>query len=106
VEAIEGFVHPELVGRGIELARLRDRLDRVAHGGPKIVLVSGEAGIGKTRLIEELKGLANGNGVQVLSGHCLYESVTPYMPILEALRGGSLGHLLAEPLLGSKACIY
>jgi predicted ATPase len=58
--------------------------------------MSGEAGIGKTRLVEEVKAIATSRGFQVLSGYGLYESLTPYMPLREALRAGGLDQLLAE----------
>lgn len=61
-----------------------------------MVLVSGEAGVGKTRLLEELCPVAESRGFLFLKGNSLYESVTPYMPIVESLRSGGLEHLFAE----------
>ena len=42
------------IGRAEELARLRDLLTRAAAGEPLVALIGGEAGVGKTRLVEQL----------------------------------------------------
>jgi len=87
---------PPLIGREAELSFLLQHLERARSGHGGTVLVSGEVGIGKTRLLEELKARARSMRVQVLAGFSLYESLTPYMPFFEALRSGGLEHLLAE----------
>jgi MoxR-like ATPase len=55
------------VGRSQELARLRQLLARAADGTPLVALIGGEAGVGKTRLVEQLAA-ARGQGVRVLRG--------------------------------------
>src|SRR5215472_10188383 len=77
------------VGRAQELARLRDVLARAATGEPLVALVGGEAGIGKTRLADQLAATANQQGVRVLRGGCvpLGEEGVPFAPVIEALRG-------------------
>jgi predicted ATPase len=56
-------------------------------GQGRIALLAGEPGIGKTRLLEELAGLATARGAQVLAGRCYeLEQNVAYAPILEALR--------------------
>ena len=79
---------PELVGREPELGALRAGLTRATDGGPGIVVVAGEAGIGKTRLIEEFAGRARNDGARVLVGGCLdlADDGLPYAPLTEALR--------------------
>jgi DNA-binding NarL/FixJ family response regulator len=79
---------PELVGREPELGALRAGLTRATDGGPGIVVVAGEAGIGKTRLIEEFAGRARSDGARVLVGGCLdlADDGLPYAPLTEALR--------------------
>ncbi|HEX8863701.1 MAG TPA: LuxR C-terminal-related transcriptional regulator [Actinomycetes bacterium] len=62
---------PVLVGRGGELAQLGAVLQRAASGQPAIMVVAGEAGVGKTRLIAELAHHAAAAGVVTLSGGCL-----------------------------------
>ena len=59
------------IGRAQELARLRDVLARAATGEPLVALVGGEAGIGKTRLADQLAATANQQGVRVLRGGCV-----------------------------------
>jgi predicted ATPase len=88
--------HPHMVGREDELRELKAYLDSVAQGRGKTLLISGEAGIGKTTVAEELKAVARSDGFQVMSGDCMYESLRPYMPFVEALRSMDLGYLLAE----------
>ena len=77
-----------LVGRVAELGRLRSALDKAATGRGFAVLVAGEAGIGKTRLVAELAEVARDAGALVLSGRCidLIGPGVPYFALLEALR--------------------
>jgi len=92
----ESLLQPEMVGREREFEHLLKRLDDVLDGRGSTLLISGEAGIGKTRLVEELKTVAQSRGFHILSGHSMYESLTPYIPFLEALKSGDLEYLFAE----------
>src|SRR5215475_9527934 len=78
------------IGRTQELARLRHLLARATDSDdePLVALVGGEAGVGKTRLVEQLAA-AHGQGVRVLRGRCvpLGEEGVPFAPVIEALRG-------------------
>lgn len=76
------------VGRATELATLEDALAQAASGKPALALIGGEAGVGKTRLVEELSRRAGLSGALVLSGGCvdLPEGTLPYAPALEGLR--------------------
>jgi predicted ATPase len=87
---------PKMVGRENELRELQAYLDKAEEGEGNTIFVSGEAGIGKTRLVEELKQIAQSKGFQILSGNCMHESLTPFMPIMEALRSGGMESLFAE----------
>jgi predicted ATPase len=79
---------PTLVGRVEELGVLEAAQGRAANGEPAVVLVGGEAGIGKTRLLAELTGRRRAAGARVLVGGCLPigGDGLPYAPIVEALR--------------------
>ncbi|MET0522393.1 MAG: ATP-binding protein, partial [Jiangellaceae bacterium] len=55
-----------LFGRSAELARLRGCLAETVGGLPQLVVCSGEAGIGKTRLLEAFSDEAQSGGAQVL----------------------------------------
>jgi DNA-binding SARP family transcriptional activator len=75
------------VGREREWTLLSGVLQQVMDGRGQIVLVAGEPGIGKTRLLEELAGLATARGVRVLMGCCYeMEQNMAYAPIVEVLR--------------------
>jgi DNA-binding NarL/FixJ family response regulator len=76
-----------MVGRDDELGRLLTLLDDAEAGRAVVALVSGDAGVGKTRLVSEVTRLAEGRGFTVLSGQCaeLGDSV-PYLPLADALR--------------------
>ncbi|MEU7801378.1 AAA family ATPase [Micromonospora arborensis] len=77
-----------LVGRHRELSTLRDSLGRARAGEPTTVLVGGEAGVGKTRLLEEFTGWATDGEARVLVGQCLElgEAGLPFAPFAAALR--------------------
>jgi DNA-binding NarL/FixJ family response regulator len=79
-----------MVGRDGELSRLLSLLDDAEAGRSVVALVSGDAGVGKTRLIGEVTRLAAVRGFTVLSGQCaeLGDSV-PYLPLADALRGAA-----------------
>jgi DNA-binding CsgD family transcriptional regulator len=77
------------VGRAVELARLDDALRAAAGGEGGAVVVGGEAGVGKTRLVTELASRATAAGFTVLCGGCvdLDGAGPPLAPVVEALRG-------------------
>ncbi len=79
---------PVFVGRQDELDRLTAALDEAAGGRFRVLVVGGEAGIGKSRLVAEFCGRASAAGARVLDGACvpLGGSSIPYGPIVEALR--------------------
>ncbi len=82
------------VGRATELDRMRTLLADAAAGRPVVMLVSGDAGIGKTRLISELAADAAERGFAVLSGRCAELADTiPYLPLADAVRGAARGPL-------------
>ena len=61
---------PVLIGRSDELGRLRAALEVAQEGRSSAMLVAGEAGVGKTRLVSDFAALAGGEGTLVLSGGC------------------------------------
>jgi DNA-binding SARP family transcriptional activator len=111
-----------LVGRGQELAQLCDALREAMAGTARLVLVEGEPGIGKTRLLEEVGATAAGAGAVVLWGRC-HEgegapAFWPWLPVVRELvaalpegeraatTAGELGRLLGvasppEPEVGA-----
>jgi oligopeptide transport system substrate-binding protein len=77
----------QLVGRERELEFLRECWETAVAGQRGLALIGGEAGVGKTRLVEEFADQLRWQGVRVLWGRCYeFERVLPYQPIAEALR--------------------
>lgn len=76
-----------LVGRDAELARLRERFRATLDGHATAVLITGEAGIGKSRLVSEMAEAIRAEA-DILIGRCidLGGASTPYGPLLEVLR--------------------
>lgn len=98
---VAGLERPDqlpLVGRQPELAELLRQVEAAARGNGGLTLVYGEAGVGKTRLLQELASNARWRGVRTVWGRC-YELLAPpaYQPLVEALRAG-LPRLKAEVL--------
>ena len=85
-----------MIGRGVELSRLLDLVgltDASAPSPANAVVISGDAGVGKSRMLAELRQHALDARWQVLLGHCLDfgDSALPYLPFTEAF-----GRLAAE----------
>jgi ABC-type oligopeptide transport system substrate-binding subunit/DNA-binding SARP family transcriptional activator len=75
-----------LVGRDQELRQARALWDRALSGNGQMLLVSGEAGIGKTRLVRELAAQIQILGSGVFVGACYAEGGVPYAPFAQILR--------------------
>jgi DNA-binding CsgD family transcriptional regulator/tetratricopeptide (TPR) repeat protein len=78
---------PVVVGREAELDSVRAMLTETMAGSPTVVLLGGDAGVGKTAFASGAMELAGSMGFQLLAGACL--SVTagiPFAPVVEALR--------------------
>lgn len=87
--ASSGRVRAGLVGREVELVQARAALRRAAEGRPAAIFVTGPAGIGKTRLCEELIEHADGWFVLRASGREQTASL-PYWPLVEAIQAALL----------------
>lgn len=84
--ALSGGRPPLLVGRSRELYVLRAQLTEALAGNGSMVVLGGEAGIGKSRLAETLSREASSAGALVLTGHCYDVAVTPpYGPWVELI---------------------
>ena len=89
LDLMTAHAHSEvLVGRETDLAVLRDALKRTRGAEPSTVLVGGEAGVGKTRLVEEFCRSLAGERVRVLTGQCLElgEEGLAFAPFAAAVR--------------------
>ena len=82
-----GRRHAPLLGRTRELGALREALGRIGRPATEAVLVVGEPGVGKSRLVDESRHLAEEAGIGWLDARCLsYGAALPYWPIADLLR--------------------
>src|SRR5437762_2319197 len=80
-------VCPVLVGRAPALAALERLAERARDGRSQTALIAGEAGIGKSRLVAEIKARARQRGMAILEGHCFEpDRALPYAPLFDLLR--------------------
>jgi DNA-binding NarL/FixJ family response regulator/tetratricopeptide (TPR) repeat protein len=82
------FQSSTFIGRAVELRRLDALLERAGQGSPQVVLVAGDAGVGKTRLLLALADRARQRGTRVLMGASveLGDIGFAYLPVVDALR--------------------
>ncbi len=84
---------PVLIGRTDDLAVCRSLLTQTASGKGALVLVSGEAGIGKSRLVAEVKTEGFSHDFQLVQGSCFPTDLAiPYAPLLDLLRSHFSSH--------------
>ncbi|MDD1767437.1 MAG: AAA family ATPase [Methanomassiliicoccales archaeon] len=88
-----------MVGRDEELEFMMGFLGEAISGKGTLILVSGETGIGKTRLVEEFRTMAVSTGCRFLMGCCLPGSPSPYMPFLEAFQRCIAARIVDMPFL-------
>ena len=104
IDAMPRVSSPVFVGRAAELDRLCQALDRARDRRPSVVLIAGEAGIGKTRLVTEFSARAREGAARVLIGGSMQvgETGLPYAPVVGALRPllRSLSRERLDELLG------
>jgi ATP/maltotriose-dependent transcriptional regulator MalT len=79
---------PELIGREVELEAISAAFEQTRAGQGRTVLIGGEAGVGKSRLLAAALDRARAEGAVVLMGGCvgLAEGALPFAPIVEAIR--------------------
>jgi DNA-binding SARP family transcriptional activator len=95
----------KFVGRQQELARIGAAWRRVASGGgtAQVVLLAGEAGIGKSRLAARFAAEAGASGATVLYGSCEEQALVPYEPFSEAVGGQAPDRAEIESRLAAAA---
>src|SRR5438874_12664488 len=85
--APDRFPRQAFLGRVREISRLQSALDSARSSQGELVLMVGDAGIGKTRTVERLAALAADQGSRVLWGSCYEENgAPPYWPWVHAVR--------------------
>jgi len=76
----------ELIGRKVEMSQLKEAAQRLMEGKGAIFYITGDAGTGKSRLIEEFKATLDLNRIQSREGHSYaYASNIPYFPLMDLL---------------------
>jgi predicted ATPase len=96
-----------LVGRANELALLDTLLDRLAGGHASVVVVTGEAGVGKTALLDALGQRADERGFAVALGRCSASESPPYWPWPRVLRMlGGPDEQIAAATVGGRAALF
>ncbi len=89
IEAAEQRGFTNFIGRNDELAKLHICLEKTIQGEGQFVTVTGDAGLGKSRLIYEFRHSLDRKIITVVQGRCQsYGISTPYLPFLDALRRG------------------
>ncbi|MDX3456486.1 AAA family ATPase [Streptomyces sp. ME02-8801-2C] len=103
----QNLFNTPLIGRDNELTRLAGVLDRARVREARAVLIAGDAGVGKTRVLAEAAERASDRGMTVLTGHCvdLGDVGLPYLPFTEivgllAADERFAGALAAHPVVG------
>jgi len=82
---LDRLVRGRLVGRGQELSEARALWKQAASGEARVLLISGEPGIGKTRLARELESQVAVTGGIVLTGECYAEGSAPFAPMSQVI---------------------
>ncbi|HXZ03748.1 MAG TPA: ATP-binding protein, partial [Ktedonobacteraceae bacterium] len=86
-------VCPVVIGRTTELTAIHQLIESTMSGQGQVVLLSGEAGIGKSRLVKEAKAYATSLNFRVVQGNCFpTDHSCPYAPLLDLIHT-----LLAQP---------
>ncbi|MBK9052360.1 MAG: protein kinase [Chloroflexi bacterium] len=86
VSALDHIVRGRIVGREREFGEAMSRWQRACQGETSVLLISGEPGIGKTRLARELMAIAEASRATVLLGECYAEGGAPYAPIAQMIQ--------------------
>ncbi|HXX78260.1 MAG TPA: AAA family ATPase, partial [Ktedonobacteraceae bacterium] len=86
IQLHQPVVCPILIGRSLELTALQTSIQQTASEQGRVVLISGEAGIGKSRLVAELQRSALTQGFQLLTGQCFpSDRSCSYAPLIDLL---------------------
>jgi DNA-binding CsgD family transcriptional regulator len=85
------YLSPVFVGRAAQLQLLSEAMERAQTGSGATVLIAGEAGIGKSRLVHEVLNLPVAHDFVLLQGRCFEQDETlPYAPWIDLLRGSNI----------------
>ena len=91
---LDSIVRGRLIGREKEMAQAMRSWDQAARGKNRVLLISGEPGVGKTRLVSELMAQVSVRGAFVLPGYCFMEGSLPYAPFAQVIEAAADGFVL------------
>jgi DNA-binding CsgD family transcriptional regulator len=98
------IICPVLIGRATDLATLHLLIEQAKGGRGHVAMISGEAGIGKSRLVTEAKIYAATHNFLLLQGNCFPTDFScPYAPLLDLLRSSAASHFLATAIASDLA---
>jgi tetratricopeptide (TPR) repeat protein len=85
---LDRLTRGRLIGREEQIATARKEWKQVLTSGQRqpILLISGEAGVGKTPFLREINAMVEVSGARVFSGHCFLQDSAPYTPVVHVLR--------------------
>jgi DNA-binding CsgD family transcriptional regulator len=94
---MESVLCPHLVGRRAEMEMLTAALEAAGESQGSLIFITGENGVGKSRLGQEVSTLAARRGFQVLTGRGTQSAVpVPYRPVAEALLGAARAGIMPD----------
>src|SRR5271165_463512 len=94
---MESMLCPVLIGRSAEMRALTRELDAAGQSHGTAVLLTGDAGVGKSRLVREIIAAAAARGYFILAGRATESAVpVPFRPITEALMGAARSGIVAD----------
>ena len=99
------LVREHFVGRADELAAMLEAFDLAARGQRTVVLLTGDLGIGKSRLAQKLIALIADRSAAVARGHCLENLQTPFLPLFEILRDLGQESTSSEPVPEGRSAV-
>src|SRR5215472_14859231 len=97
ISRVESMLCQVLIDRGAELGALSGALVAATEGRGGMVFVTGDAGVGKSRLVREAVSLAAERGMRVLGGRATESAApVPYRPVIEALMGAARAGIVPD----------
>lgn len=82
----ERLIRGRMIGRESEMGRVNTIWERVITGESRVLLISGEPGIGKSRLAREIIAITEASNAEILNDQCHTEDSAPYTPIAQIIR--------------------
>ena len=92
----ERLIRGQMIGRESEMGRINTIWERVTTSESHVLLISGEPGIGKSRLAREIISITKSSGAEILTGQCYTEDSGSYAPIAQIIRNTLANHEILQ----------